>query len=73
LHRLDAEDLGVAVGDAKSLSQLCGEVVGFGPGGVAASSRRRLPARKPRASGDQGITPTPWSAHSGSISRSSSR
>ena len=33
----------------------------------------RLPASSPRASGLQGITPTPWSMHCGIISRSSSR
>ena len=36
-------------------------------------SRVRLPASMPRASGLHGITPTPWSRHSGIISRSSSR
>ncbi len=36
-------------------------------------SARRLPASMPRASGLQGMTPTPSAAQSGSISRSSSR
>ena len=37
------------------------------------SLRGRLPARKPRASGLQGMTPIPSSRQSGIISRSSSR
>lgn len=36
-------------------------------------SRVRLPASRPRASGLQGNTATPWSMHCGIISRSSSR
>ena len=36
-------------------------------------SRVRFPARRPRASGLHGSTPTPWSTQSGIISRSSSR
>ena len=50
-----------------------GEVVALGAGGLAGLLGVRLPARKPRASGLQGMTPTPWSRQSGIISRSSSR
>ena len=54
--------------------QLVGELVGLGAGVRARRRPRgRLPASKPRASGLHGMTPTPWSRHSGIISRSSSR
>ena len=53
--------------------ELCRELVAVGADVSPPPPFRRSPARKPRASGLYGITPTPSSRQSGNISRSSSR